>query len=225
MLLAPVARAVPGGPAFRLEGDYGILTNGRTYQGAYTNGPQTILIQRYQLATGGAFGMRATGGYAINLRSLSIFPRLSIGYVPNNHATTRIRGDLDEYTFDVERRAFSLDAGAEVQLFRRQWLIEGALGIASTHSSFQIPGYAVVQVPASYGYVTRSPVSDDSGLLAHLATGWRAPLELPVTFGVKATGEAVFGTRYLDRLVTVPMLRAMLSLFVEFEPLHKKDAQ
>jgi hypothetical protein len=223
LLLAPEAKADPGGPAFRLEADYGILTNTRAYEGSFANGPQALRLSEYRGASAGAFGMRIAGGYVFRPRGIGVFPRMSIAYVPNNQTSLRVRGDLDEYLLQVERRAWSIDVGAELQFFRRQLLVEGALGIASVHSSIRLPGYESVRV--SEYYVTPRAASDDSGVLLHLATGWRAPVDFPVTFGVKATAEAVIGTQFFDRAITVPILRAMLSLFVEFEPLFTKDAK
>ncbi len=216
LVLAPIAKADPGALAFRLEADYGVLTNTRIYEGTFTNGRQALQLKQYRTAAAGALGMRATGGYVLKLSRVAVYPRLSIAYVPNQLAPLRVRGDLDEYAFEVERRAWSIDAGAELQFLRRQFLLDGAIGIASTHSSFRLPGYAIVR-PWS-GDLSSSRVSDDGGLLLHVATGWRSPLSQPVTFGVKVAAEAAVFVGLLGRVGSPPLLRATLSLFVEWEP-------
>jgi hypothetical protein len=222
LLSGAAAAAVPGGPAFRVEGDYGTLTTTRVYENRMTNGSQSIDYAQYRAATSGAFGLRVTSGYVLKFNRVTAFPRLSIGYVPHTEATWSLHGTLDDYAFKVDRRVWSIDAGAEMQFFKRQFLLEGAVGIASAHSSYHLPGFSVRPAydAAILGYTDQRPsASEHPGLLIHLATGWRAPLQSPVSFGFKATAEAVMFTQGIERAVTFPVARAMLSVFIEVEPL------
>jgi len=213
LLEHPAKGAPTPWPAARLEYEYGYLSQNNTYAGHLATNTQAVAYSLDHRESAPARGLRGTLGVVIVTPNVAIFPRLSIADVQTGDTHWMLPGQLGSYEVRLQNQLWCIDVGAEAQLWRRIILVETAFGTGFGHSNFTLPAMET----------DRHPTQTKGGLLIHLATGLRAPLRFPLTFGAKMSADTVLWFASYDQwFVSAPSQRATLSAFVEFDPFYNE---
>ena len=202
VLVSPDARAAAHPwPVARLEGEYGSLSETNHFEAEGANNQQAFRIHRDLTASSSARGLRGSIGWEIETPNFYLILWFAIADVESRQMTGQIQGQMGNYTMRLKNYFTSAEVGTEFQFWKRIILADVGMGFAYGHTSFWLPGFDTA--------VTNT--DDLTGLALRIGTGLRAPLKFPLTFGVKASLETVWG------IIAVPADRATLSLFVELD--------
>ncbi len=193
-------------PAARLEVEHGTLWQTNSYDVQVSTAERAIHFVQDRGSYSSADGVRGTLGLAIVTSRFALFPRLSVGYARGREQTALIAGELDRYRLQY-RNHFSLsDAGIEFQFFDRVFLTDIGFGYSGGHARYRLLDFSQTE------YSTQT----SHGLLVHLGVGLRAPLRLPLGFGVKSGVDTFLWLREQTRWT--------MSLFAEIDPFYRSDS-